>query len=137
VIVAKTFNEGFPSNGPDGMTFAEMLHQPHQLFHQNDTTVDPSVHVNFAAEKLTSVWKESVKEYDTAMVNFTKSGNHDSSFTIVAMIALKKVRGNMDSVTSADSALNDDDLIEGDEDESEMESGGWCNFTNSLPFIYL
>ncbi len=42
----------------------------------------------------------------------------------------------MDSITS-DSALNDDDLIEGDDDELWMESGGWCCFTNSLPMIYL
>jgi hypothetical protein len=49
---------------------------------------------------------------------------------------MKKNRGEMDSVTS-DSALNDDDLIEGDEDEFGIESGGWCCFTNSLPIIYL
>jgi hypothetical protein len=42
----------------------------------------------------------------------------------------------MDSITS-DSSLNDDDLIEGDDNEFQMESVGWCCFTNSLLFIYL
>jgi hypothetical protein len=40
----------------------------------------------------------------------------------------------MTSITS-DSALNDDDLIEGDDDEFGMETGGWCCITNSLPII--
>jgi hypothetical protein len=61
-----------------------------------------------------SAWKELLKEYDT----------------------VKKVRGDMDSITS-DSAVNDDDLIDGDDDEFGMESGGWCCFTNSLSIIYL
>jgi hypothetical protein len=34
----------------------------------------------FSAEKLTSVWKDLLKEYKTVLVNFTKSGNHESSF---------------------------------------------------------
>jgi hypothetical protein len=136
VGVEKWFNEGFFSDGPDGMTFADLLHQLHPLFHQNDSTVDPSVHGKFPAEKLMSVWKELIKEYDTVMVNFTKSGNHGSSFTKSAMMALKNVSSDMDFVTS-DSALNDDDLIEGGDEEFEMESGGWCCFTNSLPIIYL
>jgi hypothetical protein len=50
VSVKNRFNEGFPSDGPDGMAFADLLHQPHQLFHQNDTTEYPSVHGKFSAE---------------------------------------------------------------------------------------
>ncbi len=93
VTVENRFNKGFLSNGPNGMAFADLLHQPHPLFHQNDTIVDPSIHGKFSAERLMSVWKELLKEYDTVMVNFTKSGNHDSSFTKAAMMALKKSRG--------------------------------------------
>jgi len=40
------------------------------------------------AEKLASAWKALMREYDTVMVNFTKSGNHDSSFTRAAMVTL-------------------------------------------------
>jgi hypothetical protein len=46
--------------------------------------------VQFPAEKVLSVWKDLLKEYDTVMLNFMKLGNHDSSFTRAAMIALKK-----------------------------------------------
>jgi hypothetical protein len=90
LTVENRFDEGFPSDGPDGMAFADLLHQPHPLFHQNDTTVDPSLHGKFSVEKLMSAWKELLKEYDTVMVNFTKSGNHDNSFTKAAIMVLKK-----------------------------------------------
>jgi hypothetical protein len=69
------------------LAFADLLHQPHPLFVQNDTTVDPSVCGKFSAEKLMSAWKELLKEHDTFMVKFSKSGNHDSSFTKAAMMA--------------------------------------------------
>jgi hypothetical protein len=72
------------------MTFGDLLHQLHPLFHQSEAKVDPSNHGQFPAEKLLSVQKDLLKEYDTVMVNFTKSGNHDSSFTRAAMVALKK-----------------------------------------------
>jgi hypothetical protein len=109
VKVAKRFNEDFPSDDPD-----------------------PSVQGNYSTKKLMLVWKKLVKEYGIVRVNFTKSGNHDISFTGAAIIVLRNVRSGMDSVTPADTALNDDDLIEGDDDELGMESGCWCNFTNNL-----
>jgi hypothetical protein len=130
------FNEGFPPEGVDGMTFADLLHHLHPLFHQNESTVDPSIHGTFSDQKLMAVWKELLKEYDTVMVNFTKSGNHDSSFTRAAMLALKNDGDNNRESVSFD-LLNDDDLDDGHDDEFGMESGGWCCFTNSLPIIYL
>jgi len=135
-MVEKRFNEGFPPEGVDGMTFADLLHHLHPLFHQNESTVDPSIHGTFSAQKLMALWKELLKEYDTVMVNFTKSGNHDSSFTRAAMSALKNDGDNNRESVSLDS-LNDDDLDDGDDDEFGVESGGWCGFTNSLPVIYL
>jgi hypothetical protein len=54
------------------MTFGDLLHQLHPLFNQNETKVDPSNHRQFPADKLLSVWKDSVKEYDTVIVDFTK-----------------------------------------------------------------
>jgi hypothetical protein len=129
-LVESHFNEGFPPESADGMTFGNLLHQLHSLFHQNETKVDPSDHGQFPAEKLLSVWKDLLNEYDTVVVNFTMSGNHDSSFTRAAMVVLKKVQGDTSSLISS-SALNDDD------DEFGMETGGWCCFMNSLPIIYL
>jgi hypothetical protein len=92
-MVESRFNEGFPPESADGMTFGNLLHQLHPLFHQNETKVDPLDHEQFPAEKLLSVWKDLLKEYNTVVVNFTKSGNHDSSFTRATMVALKKRKG--------------------------------------------
>jgi hypothetical protein len=86
-MVENHFNESFPPDGVDGRTFSDLLHHIHPSFHQNDT-VNPSGHGIFMAEKLASAWKALMREYDTVMVNFTKSGNHDSSFTRAAMVTL-------------------------------------------------
>jgi len=138
-LVATHFNEGFPPDSVDGMTFGDLLHQLHPLFHQNETKVDPSNHGHFPAEKLLSVWKDILKEYDTVMVNFTKSGNHDSSFTRAAMIALKKLQGETSSLSSSLGGIddNDEDDMDAADVEFGMETGGWCSFTNSLPIVYL
>jgi len=89
-MVESRFNEGFPPESTDGMTFGDLIHHLHPLFHQSNVAVDPSDHGEFSAEKLMNVWKELLKEYDTVLVNFMKSGNHDSSFTKAAMVALQK-----------------------------------------------
>ncbi len=91
-MVEARFNGGFLSEGVDGMTFVDMIYLLHPLFHQNDTSVDPSIHGQLSSEKLMSVWKDLLNEYDTVMVNFTKSGNHGSSFTKPAMVTHKKCR---------------------------------------------
>jgi hypothetical protein len=90
----------------------------HPLFHPNETTMDPSCpwSVHF------------LKEYDNVMVNFMKSGNHDSSFTKTAMVSFN--HGESCSVAS-DSILNDDDLDDPEEDKFSVEIGVWCCFVNS------
>jgi hypothetical protein len=40
----------------------------------------------------------------------------------------------MESITS-DSALNDDDLMEGNDNESGMLSGGWCCLQTAYPLF--
>jgi hypothetical protein len=138
-MVESCFNKGFRPDSVDGMTFGDLLHQLHPLFHQSETKVDPSNHGQFPAEKLLSVWKDLLKEYDTVMVNFSKSGNHDSSFTRAATVALKKAQGDTSSLTSSLDLHNDDyeDDLDGADDEFGLENGSWCSFTNSLPIIYL
>jgi hypothetical protein len=138
-MVESCLNEGFPLDSVDGMTFGDLLHQLHPLFHQNETKVDPSNHGQFPVETLLSVWKELLKEYDTVMVNIMKSGNHDSSFTRAAIVALKNFQGDTSSLTSSLAGNNDDyeDDVDGADEEFGLETGGWCSFTNSLPIIYL
>ena len=84
------------------------------------------------AEKLASAWKDLIREYDIVMANFTKSGNHDSSFTRAAMVTQWRMLVESTSITSEDEELDD-----GDNDKFGVETGGWCCFTNSLPIIYL
>jgi len=136
-MVESRFNSGFLPDGVDGIAHADLVHHIHPLFHQNDEKIDPGVHGQFTAEKLRSVWKDLQSEYDKVIVNFTKSGNHDSSFTRAAMLSLNKIDNNNNNESSSSSSLNDDDVHEGDDDEFGMESGGWCCFTNSLPVVYL
>jgi hypothetical protein len=53
------------------------------------------------------------------MVNFTKSGNHESSFTRAAMIALKKLQGETSSLSSSLGGIDDND--EDDMDAADDE----------------
>jgi hypothetical protein len=77
-MVKHRSNKGFP---PDGMTFAELIHHIYPLFHINDTQIVSSNNGHFLAEKLSSVWKDLIREYDTVMVNFLKSSKYGSSMT--------------------------------------------------------
>jgi hypothetical protein len=38
------FNSRFPPDGVDGMTFADLMHRIHPLFHPVDATIDPVMH---------------------------------------------------------------------------------------------
>jgi hypothetical protein len=109
----------------------------HPLFDQHDEVINPGTHGTFKAEKLQSLWKEMQSEYDTVLTKFTKSGNHQSSFTRAAMKALN----NDETSLLSSSSLNDDNEEEeddlGDDYEFGVVTGGWCCFTNSLPIIYL
>ncbi len=115
-MVQSRFNSGFPQDGVDGIAHADLMHHIHPLFHQNDVIIDPKLHGQFSAEKLWSVWKDLQAEYDTVTVNFMKSGNHDSSFTKVAMLALNN---NGEDSNESESSLNDDDVNEDNDDELE------------------
>jgi hypothetical protein len=60
-MVESNFNEVFPPEGIDDMNFGDLIHHLHPLFHQNETTIDPSN--QFLAETLLTVWKDIIKEY--------------------------------------------------------------------------
>jgi hypothetical protein len=134
-LVESRFNNGFLPDGTDGQAYADLIHHIHPLFHTGDEAINPSLHGAFQAENLRSLWKEIQSEYDTVVTKFTKSGNHQSSFTKAAMRALNNNNNNNSDELST-STLNDDDEV-GDDDEFGVETGGWCCFTNSLPIVYL
>lgn len=67
------------------------------------------------------------------MVNFTKSGYHESSFTRVAM----RVLLNDDDKTSNHGSDDIDEPSDKVADEFGVDQGGFCCFTNSLPIVFL
>jgi hypothetical protein len=116
------FKVGFPSDSVDGSGFANVVHFNHpnfDLFHESINTAEHGTHT---AETLRDMWKKIQSEYDTVMVNFTKSGNHNSNFTQAAMSALGVLQV---------------EEMEDDEDVLGSEEGVFFCFTNSVIIIYL
>jgi hypothetical protein len=101
----------------------------HPTINQHHETVNPAIHSSFSSDELRKMWKEIQSDYDRVMINFTKSGNHNSNFTKAAIIALRD-QGMLET--------EEDDFDEADEDDVfGVEEGGFCCFTNSIVIIYL
>jgi hypothetical protein len=101
----------------------------HPTINQHNETVNPAIHSSFSSDELRKMWKEIQSDYDRVMINFTKSGNHNSNFTKAAIIALRD-QGMLET--------EEDDFDEADEDDVfGVEEGGFCCFTNSIVIIYL
>jgi hypothetical protein len=90
------------------------------------------------------MWNKIKSDYDHAMVNFTKSGNHSSSFTAVAMHVMKCQEGQQSTATgitsmpsSSSTVKEEDGLDEVEEDTEGIGEGGFVNFTRSLVVVYL
>jgi hypothetical protein len=130
-LVAHRFNDSFPEGSVDGKVFVDQVHFVHPRIEGHHETVNPAVHGNFSSEELRKMWKEIQSDYDKVMINFTKSGNHNSSFTKAAIIAMRD-QGLVDT------AEEDFDVADADMDDIfGVEEGGFCNFTNSIVIIYL
>ncbi len=128
-VVEKRFNEGFPDNSVDGPVFADKVHFMHPSIQEYHETASPAIHGTFTSEELRKMWKEIQKDYDQVMMNYTKSGNHNSNFTKAAMMVLRE-QGVLDTT--------EEDFDEADEDDAfGVEEGRFCNFTNSILIIYL
>jgi hypothetical protein len=130
-LVAHRFNDGFPEGSVDGKVFADQVHFVHPSIEGHHETVNPAVHGNFSSEELHKMWKEIQSDYDKVMMNFTKSVNHNSSFTKAAIIVMRD-QGLVDTA--------EEDFDDADADMDDVlgaEEGGFCNFTNSIVIIYL
>jgi hypothetical protein len=69
-------------------------------------------------------------EYDMVILNFTKTGNHDSSFTKAAMLVLNKNNG--EDSDESESSFNNDNVNKDNDDEFGMEGGDWCCFKTAF-----
>jgi hypothetical protein len=90
------------------------------------------------------MWNKKKSDYDHAMVNFTESGNHSSSFTAVAMrlIKLQEAQQSTASGTTSTPSLSstvkeDEELNDVEDDPEGIGEGGFANFTRSLVVVYL
>jgi hypothetical protein len=124
-VVEKHFNEGFPEDSLDGPVFADKVHFMHPSIQEHHETVNPAIHGTFTSEELRKMWKEIQRDYDRVIMNFTKSGNHNSNFTKAAMMVLRE-QGLLDTTEEDFDDADDDDAF-------GVEEGGFCNFTNSIP----
>jgi len=69
------------------------------------------------------------------LVNFTKSGNHDSCFTTTTMISLKKAQGDACSFTSS-LVSNDHESDDNFDDADDELPGVWrCTSIFYLPVL--
>jgi hypothetical protein len=87
VHVSNKFNSIAQDGDPnmEGIDFLDKVHFTHQFYDSHSVTINPGNHNLFSGTKLRSMWNKIKGDYDLAMTNFTKSGNHNSSFTVTAM----------------------------------------------------
>jgi hypothetical protein len=80
------------------------------------------------------MWNKIKGDYDLAMTNFTKSGNHNSSFTATAIRCMNRLQHgeNID-----DENVSCTDSENWDDDPQGVGERGFVHFTRSLPVIYL
>jgi hypothetical protein len=83
VYVASKFNSLSPDGDPntEGIDFLNKVHFNYQNYESHSVTINPGNHNLFSSTKLRAMWNKIKGNYDLAMNNFTKSGNHSSSVT--------------------------------------------------------
>ncbi len=101
--------------GADGVDFLDKVHFEHTYYVEHHESIDPSKHGFFSNEKLRSMWNKIKSDYDHAMVNFTKSGNHSSSFTAVAMHVMKCQEGQQSTATGITSMPSSSSTVKEEE----------------------
>jgi hypothetical protein len=93
------------------------------------------------------MWSKIKSDYDQDIVNFTKSGNDFSSFTVAVMQELKRqdmetlkapsTAGRTSDEASSSSSSNDDNNDEVEEDPEGSGDKGSVHFIRFLVVIYL
>ncbi len=69
----------------EGTDFLEKVHFYYQYYENHSVTINPGSHNLFPSSKLRSIRSKIKADYDLMLTNFTKSGNHSSSFTATAI----------------------------------------------------
>jgi len=130
----------------DGIDFLDKVHFEHTFYSQHCESIDPSKHGKFPNDKLRSMWSKIKTDYETAMVNFTKSGNHASSFTAEVMRELRRQEKGKSRAVDANGIANDSSVESSEDEDEEYDVAedpegtgekGFANFTRSLVVIYL
>jgi len=127
----------------DGVDFLKKVHFDHTFYNQHHEEINPSNHGKFSNQKLKAMWSKIKSDYDLAFTNFTKSGNHYSSFTVAAMREFRRqerdrLRASDTSggVNDSSSCLSNDDNDD-DEVEEDTEGIGDKGFTPSTNICFV
>jgi len=127
----------------DGVDFLNKVHFNHTFYNQHHEEINPSNQGKFSNQKLKAMWSKIKSDYDLAFTNFTKSGNHYSSFTVAAMREFRRqerdrLRASDTSggVNDSSSCLSNDDNDD-DEVEEDTEGIGDKGFTPSTNICFV
>jgi hypothetical protein len=136
VHVSNKFNSIAQDGDPnvEGIDFLDNVHFTHPFYDSYSVTIDPGKHNLFFRTKLQTMGNIIKGDYDLAMTNVTKSGNHNSSFTATAFCQRARFQ-------CGEEIDNEDVTCSGSEDGEDDPQGvgeqGFAHFTRSLPVIYL
>jgi hypothetical protein len=111
VYVSNKFNSIAQDGDPnvEGIDYLDHVQFTYPFNDSHSVTIDPGKHNFFSGTKLRTMWNKIKGDYDLAMMNFTKSGNHNSSFTATAIRRMARLqRGENiddDNVSCTDSEI--------------------------------
>ena len=107
----------------DGVDFLKKVHFDHTFYNQHHEEINPSNHGKFSNQKLKAMWSKIKSDYDLAFTNFTKSGNHYSSFTVAAMREFRRQERDRLRASDTSGGVNDSSscLSNDDNDDDEVE----------------
>jgi hypothetical protein len=117
-----------------GIDFLDNVYFTHQYYDSHSITINPGNHNLFSSSKLRAMWSKIRGDHDLVLTNFTKSGNHNSSFTAMAKCKILQLQRGEQNDDEEDSNEEGEEL---DEDPEGVNEHEFAHFTRLLPEIYL
>jgi hypothetical protein len=127
IEISDKFNSIAQDGDPnvEGIDFLDNVHFTHTFYDSHSVTIDPGKHNLFSRTKLQTMWNKIKGDYDLAMTNFTKSGNHNSSFTATAIRQMKRLQ-HREEIDDEDLSCSDSE--DWDDDPQGVGERGFAHF---------